>query len=268
MKLYLALICLLPMTLCADPPTSITDTEADAIVAAEMVAKEAKRQAEAPNLIVLHRRQISLGQGQTLTIEKASGSNLPQRADEPDAPALTEEQQLALQAEMEAIKTVSVSVWVYDKHISRMHWQYDGQSYIAWVPADLNICRTIRDFPAGSQQYQLSMFLQNEDTELLEKRWNAARQEGIELDLPEIPDLPVSSNDVTEYFVESDDPAILNNADAFESIEALLTFMDANRANLLAALQRQTALSEARKRYDAAHPEAQERKVTLISNEQ
>ncbi|WP_309386267.1 hypothetical protein [Cerasicoccus frondis] len=233
-----------------------------------MAAKEAKRQAETPNVTVLQRRQISLGGGQTLTIEKASGANLPQWPTKPDAPEMTEEQKVALQAEMDAIKTISASVWVYDGRVSRIHWQHNDQTYIAWIPADLNLCRTIRDFSVGEQQYQLSLFLQNEDTKLLEERRKAALREGVDLNLPQIPELPASSSGLTEYFVESDDPTILNNADAFEGIEALLSFMDTNKADLTAALHRQTALSKAQKRYEAVHPDTSERKITFISNEQ
>ncbi|WP_269537052.1 hypothetical protein [Cerasicoccus fimbriatus] len=270
MKSCMLATLLLPALLQAQPTAPnaepLTNQQADAIVATDMAARKAKQEANAPVFRVLERRSIVLPD-RTVTMNRVAPPNASSFTERPQSPEMSPAERQALQEEMATIKTVSLSVWVYDRSVSRLVWHHEGQPYVAWVPADLNPCRTIRDFTVGDQHYQLSMFLQNEDIEALKERQEAARQEGVDYPMPQIPALPESQEGVTEYFVESESPNTPLNAAAFDGIEALLAYMDASHESLVNALQRQEAISEARKRYQAANPPSQNVQINYWNEE-
>lgn len=265
MKPLLYFASFLPVMLCADP-APITKSQADAIISAEMASKEAKREAKKIDFTVLQRRTYDLGD-HTMTIERAAPPNLPKR-ETATAPAPTPAEQLAFQEmirQAQQAKLISLRAVVYDNHgtpITHLRWQYEGQTYEAWSEADFNLFRTLHDFSLDEQQYRLSMFIFNESVEEMEKRRQAARAEGIELNLPNIPVLPVTQEGVSEYFVETDDPKIFSVEDAFTPIDDAHQYLDSHFDELKKKLADQNALNDARKRYLEANPVSKDTTLT------
>lgn len=261
MKPFIYFAGLLPTILCADTIMPISDSQADAIVAAEVAAKKAEREAKQIDFTVLQRRTIVLPD-RTLTMNRVAPPDLPQRTAQANTPKMTPAQRQALQEEMEQIKLISVVATVYDKSITLVRWNNkEGQQYSAWVRADFNLFRPLQEFTLGDQTYRMSALVLNESSEELEERRKLAREQGYDIQLPVIPNLPEATDGVTEYFVESDDPAISEDDTAFEGIEAMLLHLDASYADLVTALQRQEAITEARKRYKAANPKSPDTKL-------
>lgn len=266
MKKYLYFTALLPAALAAERAIPITDAQADAIVAADVAAKEAKREAETPNFRVLERRTYQLAD-RTVTLSRVAPPRPTRQTARPQS-EMTPAQRQAIQEEMERMKIISVIATVYDKSITHVRWSdKERQQYSAWIRADFNLFRPIQEFTVGDQTYRLSAIVLNESSNDLEERRKLAQQEGYDIQLPTIPDLPPATDGVTEYYVESDDPAIFEDASAFEGIEAMLFHLDASHADMLTALKDQEALSEARKRYREANPASKDVQINYWINE-
>lgn len=263
MRALIFLVGLLPVALLADNTTPITKAQADSVIAAEMAAKKAERDAKKIDFTVLQRRTYDLGD-HTMTLERAAPPNLPERETKPQPTPPTPAEQQAFQ-EMQQAELIPLRAVVYDNYgtpITHLRWQYDGKTYEAWSEADFNLFRTMHDFSLNRQEYRVSMFIFNESVEEMDKRRQAARAEGIELNLPEIPPLPVTDERLTEYFVESDDPNVFADEDAFIPLDDAHQFYDANLEELKTKLGNQEKLNAARQRYREANPATKDTTLT------
>ncbi len=257
MRLRLLPVFMIPLMGLAD--NTLTDRQADIIVANEMEAKEAKRLAETPDFQVLQRRVVELNNGGTLVMDEVAKPQLKKR--EKIEPVQLSSEQIELLGDIEEgkHKFLSLNVWVYDNKVSHIRWSDpDGRQYSAWTEADMNLCRVIRGFSAGDITYTLGALVLNESIENLRERQKLAKREGVDLKIPEIPDLPESSNGVTEYFVETNDPTLLENEEVFSGLDALMVYLDQNKKELQQALHDQRKISEAKKRYHQQNQQPQQ----------
>lgn len=260
---------LTPVALLGDgTDRAITAIEADQIVATEMAAKEAKREAETPNFRVLQRRVIDFGD-RKVTIDQVARPNLPPRPPKPEEREPTAAELAAFQKAMREYRQtqwISLSAVVYDNYgtpITHLRWKHEDTMYEAWSEADFNYLRTVREFTGGQdQKYQLSMFIFEESVEDMEKRRKEALAEGIVLNLPVIPELPTVEEGVSEYFVMAEDRSVFDDEAAFIALDELHAFYDANlEDSLKIKLANQEAMHEARKRYDAQNPKSKDRTI-------
>jgi hypothetical protein len=70
----------------------------------------------------------------------------------------------------------------------------------------------------------------------------------------DVPDLPPFTEGRAEYFVFADASAQIDE-DAFEGIDLLHSYFDANKSELKIRYQRKEAIDAAKVRYEAANPE-------------
>lgn len=264
MKSFIYLASLLPAILGGQAITQISDSQADAIVADDMAAKKAQREAETPDLNILQRRQVDLG-SHTLKMDNVVPPSLEPRAPEATNEELTPEQRQAL---FDKFKMISATATVFDDSITYLRWQdAEGRQYVGWSNANFNLLRTVQEFKEGDQNYRLAIMILSESSEVLEERRRLAQEEGIDLQLPDIPVLPEREDGVAEYFMEAEDRSIFQNEDAFEGMDALHALYNRNLDRLIIAHENSQKLAAARKRYESENPEPKESRLIHWRNE-
>lgn len=223
-----------------EPLTTLSDAEADAIIA-QQVADKAQREAEhLANTVafqILERRELSIGD-RKLIASRVADPKLP--AEESSAPVVsfssTPPQEFVAYAAKEHV-ALMVSATVYDNRITQLKWRHETIEYEAWSNIDWNFMRSVHRLQTDTADYSIFQGVGD-----------------LPLDESEIPELPPFTPDRAEYFVFVEQRQELDDA-AFAPIDALHQHYEANEQELKTIYQRNVALSEARKRHEAAHPQ-------------
>jgi len=244
----------------ANESDPLAPDEADAIIAQREAAKaerKAARIAELEKAEVLSQGEGTLPDGRKVILREVAppvGDSFltgvdsvkpvakPEPARMKTEPEWTADQMawIAAQEKLQSHKVQMLSCTVYDRNITRIRWTYEDERYLAHTNADFNYLRGVMSVDTKTDRYDYFMGIGNATSD-------QAREP--------LPDLPIFSPDRAEYVLVEGDPS---NTSATAGLEALLAHYDANLDSLKIAYQRNEALSEARKRYKAAHPEEPE----------
>ncbi|WPJ97009.1 hypothetical protein SH580_04720 [Coraliomargarita algicola] len=143
-------------------------------------------------------------------------------------------------------QVIMLSATVYEHAVTRLSWRFaDGSEpseYIAFTNADFNLLRGTHALSTDSHDFTFFMGIgdaSSEDNPYSNKT---------------VPDLSNFSNQRSEYLVIQGAP---EHEAAFAGIEALLAHYDTNLAELKIKQQRREALTAAKQRYDAKHPQTE-----------
>jgi hypothetical protein len=237
-----------------------SDAEADSIVRDEA---DARREAETNRAIhridwdVLAETERRRHDGTRLILRRVAPPDLPEPRETPATrPELTEFERDIIRefdlspGEFQHIRrygakeheVLSLSVTVFDRKISRLRWQYDGNDFTAWSTIDFNYLRGLRQFDTETHVYSLFMGI-GEVAPGSPEYLNA-----------NVPVLPPATEGRAQYFVETADPALLEDDRIFAPLDALHDHYETNEAHLKHDYERRRILNEARRRHREANP--------------
>lgn len=237
-------------------PPLPTEYEADAIIRDEVATKaEKKRQhpIQTVEWMVLEQKIYRIDDGKrNLILRRVAKPELSEPSEEKAPPSYSEED-LAFMEEYNLSlreffyldryqgkehKVLSLSATVYDREITGIRWRHEGRDYTAWSTIDFNHLRGVRQFETADKVYSLYMGIGEEDGD------SAA----------ELPELPATTPGQAEYFLETEDPELLEDDDIFAPLDVLHVFYERNAELLEWEYERRQILNAARKRYREAHP--------------
>ena len=218
----------------------LTEAEADAIVLAEATAEAAKKaalRAKLDSADILSEGETVLPNGQRVIVREVRPPEPVEAAEPATEPKFTEPtpEQLAAfrQAQAKAFHTLHLSIRAYES-ASYIRWRYADADYAIWSPIQSRHLSGIVSIDSQSDSYLVMMGI------------GPAADEGQ-------PPAGLSELPIGSYLVAEGDP---ENSAAFAGIETVIDFYTANAESLQVQAQRRTALSAARKRYEAAHPKS------------
>ncbi len=239
-------------------PPLPTDDEADRIARDEAALNEEKRLQHPIHTVdweVLQQKTSPLEDGKrTLVLRRVAPPELPEPIEETTSSYSDED--LAFMEEYELTpweftylqryegrehRVFSLSATVYDREITRIRWRHEGREYTAWSTIDFNHLRGVRRFETDDRVYSLNMGIGEEST----------RDGRSSFDLP---DLSSVTPGQAEYFVETDDPDLLEHDAIFAPLDVLHVYYERNAELLEWDYERREILNAARKRYREAHP--------------
>lgn len=131
---------------------------------------------------------------------------------------------------------------MFDRNISRIRWRHDDNDYTAWSTIDFNYLRGLRQFETHTRVYSFYMGIGDVEPDTAEYA------------KADVPDLPPVTDGRAEYFVETGDPAILEDDRIFAPLDALHIHYETNEAYLKHDYERRRILNEARRRHREANP--------------
>jgi hypothetical protein len=248
--------------------SELSPAEADTIVREQAEAKEARenealeRLSDHVTYSVQERKEVSMG-NRTLILNRVAPPVLPVQAKQAVAASLqrqySEAEIQALNAEVDAPKehrTVMVNATVFDRNLTELRWSDQGQEFVAYSNVDFNYLQCLTDVETDTAYYLFFIGVGNDTAEAVRARNELAREKGLKNYTDKsIPQLPAFTPGRAEYFVLTDDPAIIERDDIFGPIDALHAYYEQNEARLKVEYQRREALTAARERYEAANPE-------------
>ncbi len=241
----------------------LTDSEADAYVkqareeAQTVDEQEAARKRAA--FFVLDENEVEASHGHVVyrrvvppnlaELESAMQKPSPTVASTVD---LAEQERLARLAQTQ----FHYSATVYDRAVTRLRWQHDGQTYVAWSNVDFNYLRGITQLEHGDTLYHMLMGIGNERTP--ERAFQESALPMSRVSHSPVPLLPTFTPGRAEYavFVEEGQPPPLE--EAFTPIDLLHLYYEQNAQALQTEYQQREALNEAQRRYDDTHPKPKE----------
>lgn len=244
-KIWFPLSLVLAVSLFAeDLLTTLTDAEADALVA-ERVAKKEKALAEhianTVPFVVLERREIDFD-GRKLVSSRVADPDLPERA---KGSSSTTRNDTSLPPEFydDAVKenhTVSLSATVHEGEptVTHLRWRIHGMTedeLEAWSNIDWRLMGALPGLETETDSYFTLLGV------------------GPPSYGDEVPALPEFTGGKAEYFVFADSTAGADEK-AFEVIDLLHHYYEANESELKIRHQRRQAIKEAEERYEAANP--------------
>ncbi len=238
----------------------LSNAEADAIVAAQVVAnaeKEANRPINQVEFEVLHEKQARREDGGRFILRRVAPPDIPERESETDSDPfaeLTAEDRAIVEAygltaaEVRYLSRVEflwpvifpLSATIYEGGITRIRWHHEGQSYTAYSNIDFNYLRGVRGFesPDGEVYYRLNMGI----GDAVFERLPDAR--------PPLPDIDAGR---AEYVVDLGGTAALED-DILAPLDALHDWYEQHEARLKVETQRREAINAAWERYRQANP--------------
>lgn len=227
---------------------TLSPSEADAIVALEESRKKARLASQLAKLEeaeALSEGEGTLSDGRAIIVREVAPpvpvtSPVVQLPTSPE-PASSAKPQT--EEELKPYETLMFSATVYDREVTRLSWEHEGESYVAYTNADFNCLQSIMDVNTESDHF--SYFIGIGDASRIQ---NPYPQESI-------PALSAFVNDRSEYILQQGNP---ENIAATAGLEALLAYYDANLDTLKVDHQRNEALKNARQRYDERNPEEPE----------
>lgn len=216
------------------------DSEADAIIAAR-VAKQEKADADhianSVAFTVLERREVDMG-GRKLIANRVADPKLPKlkkKNSTPSSATLPLEFTNYTPKEQHTL-LLSATIHKGEPTVTHLRWRgADGVEFEAWSNIDWNLMRGVSQLSSETDEY---LILQGVGAPSYDD---------------EVPTLPPFSEGKAEYFVFADSATAIDD-DAYEGIDLLHSYYEANEAELIVLHQRHEALSAAKKRYDAANP--------------
>jgi hypothetical protein len=223
--------------------TPLSDPEADAIVAREIATKEKAEAAHIANSMafnVLERREVNLG-GRKLISNRVSDPQLPERKTKkrakPISSAAIPPELLNRLSKEQHTLLLSATIHEGEPTVTHLSWRgVDGVEFEAWSSINWNFMRGVVNLSSETDSY---LILQGVGPPSFED---------------EVPDLPPFTEGRAEYFVFADSAADIDG-DAYEGIDLLHSYYEANEAALKVRYQRNEAINAAKKRYRAANPE-------------
>ena len=240
-------------------PPLPTEYEADEIAREEATLSEEKRLQHPIHTVdweVLQQKTSPLEDGKrTLVLRRVAPPELPEANEETTSSSYSDED-LALMEEYELTpweftylqryegrehRVLSLSATVFNREITRIRWRHEGEEYTAWSTIDFNHLRGVRQFETDDKVYSLNMGIGEEST-----------QDG--RSSVDLPDLSSVTPGQAEYFVETDDPDLLENDALFAPLDVLHVYYERNAELLAWEYERRKILNAARKRYREAHP--------------
>ncbi len=238
----------------------LSDTEADAIVAAEVAARterEANRPINRVEFEVLDEREAPGRDGGRLIVRRVTPPEIPEREPEPVSDSLAEltDEERAIIEEY-GLTPVEVrylgrfdfkwpvafplSATIYAGGITRIRWRHEGMEYTAYSSIDFNHLRGVRGFdgPGGEVYYVLNMGIGD------------AVRESLPEDRPSLPEFDAGR---AEYVVDVRDAAVLDDA-ITAPLDALHDWYEAHEPRLKIETQRREAINAAWERHREANP--------------
>lgn len=218
----------------------LSDAEADAIIAQQVAGKaqaEAEHIANSVAFTVLERREVDMG-GRKLISNRVSDPKLPKLKVKTStaAPADYVIPPEFLEYAAREHVTLMLSATVYNREVTHLKWRHEEIEYEAWSSIDWNFMRGVNNLKSETKDFMIFQGVGDSY-----------------YDVNELPALPEFTPNQAEYFVFADSTSEIDDA-AFEAVDILHSYYDANEAELKNRYQRYEALSAAKKRHDAAHP--------------
>ncbi|MDP0497435.1 MAG: hypothetical protein Q7Q73_14635 [Verrucomicrobiota bacterium JB024] len=234
-------------------PSTLTTSDADAIVSQQMAEKEQQRQAKVAGLesaTVIESFEADLGDRKVIFNRVVPGSGQAMTAAKTVSvstlkatPALTEAEisQLTQQTNTKESVSTFLSATVFEGpgpfKVSELSWQYKDKEYVAYANVDFRYFQGLAEFATDSAHY--SVFLSSGT--------------GTRTDSgPWVPGAENFSGDEIEYLVFEDQAS--NDDAAYGLIGAMLSYYAQHEPEMIVAYQRAEALREAKDRYEAANP--------------
>ena len=242
------------------PTEVLTDNEADLIIQRQMEAEDAayeRRKAALKSQEAEVEYEVDLGDRKVSLREMAPRqAPAPARVESATAPAtsLSEAEFAAMLAARKPHHSISVSVTVYDREVTKLVWRQENEVYTAWSRVDFNYLQGIGSLETDEANYSFFTMVGNETSANEALRAEAMAAAGIEYE-------PRVHPTEATVFEEREDPFFIEpNRDAPEP-EILSGFLAAmhehyreNEQELINAYQRRIALQEARRRHREANP--------------
>lgn len=250
------LACLLSLVFCsALVSQTLSDAEADRIVASEMAEIEARKAERTPEYTVVSERTHLDGDKEVI-LRKVLPPVFPDVTSKGEELSIDEKAFLAdveRRLSMER-RTLSMTIRIFDDSLSEITWRGNGREIVAWSNMDFRYLNAFGEMEVDKVVYSLVAFVTVTSREEELARQKMVIERGFDYGLRELPDPAAFSGKDPEYLVfpdgEGDIPGEL-----FENLDALHRYYVDNEVELKAAWQRAKALAEARKRHEQAYPE-------------
>ena len=222
----------------------LTAAEADAIIADRVALKkqaEAEHIANSVAFSVLERREVDLG-GRKLIANRVADPKLPKIKKAKKTSTGTTSNNVPPEFFNSTAKeqhTLAISATIHEGEptVTQLKWRgSDGTQFEAWSNIDWKLMRGIMTLSSETDEYLIFQGI------------------GVPSHDDEVPALPPFTEGRAEYFVFADSTTQIDE-DAFEGIDLLHSYFDANEAELKIRYQREVALNEARERHKALNPE-------------
>lgn len=224
--------------------STLSDSEADAIIA-DQVAKKEKYEADhianSVAFTVLERREIDMGE-RKLIANRVADPQLPKLKEEVKDNATSTSESLPpefFNSTPREQHTLLLSATIHEGEptVTHLRWRgHDGVEFEAWSNIDWNFMRGMVNLHSETDEY---LVLQGVGPPSFDD---------------EVPALPPFTEGKAEYFVFADSAADIDD-NAYEGIDLLHSYYEANEAELKIRYQRQEAINAAKERYKAANPE-------------
>ena len=227
----------------------LSPAEADAIIEARESAKlerAAERLAELEKAEVLSEGQTILPDGRRVIVREVvppvSGGSQASPAKPAPAVEYTAEQldRIKAQGQLRQDKVLMLSCTVYDGSLTELRWKHADEDYLAYTNANFNYLRGVMTVESETGRYDYFMGIGDAP---------------VYQDRSFLPKLSAFEPDQIGFILTKGDPS---KAEATAGLEALLAHYDTHLPALKVEHQRRLALTEAKKRYDAAHPKEPE----------
>lgn len=253
-------IACLPIILFSGTPEASkipTRSEAAAIIAAEMLAKEQKadaRKAEIESVEALEEWEINRDGRKVILRRTTPPPSTPASKPQTIQPEWTEGQIALWMASQPESRAIHLRAYVYDRSATEVIWRdTDGKEWKIISNVDFNYLTGIGNFEDETYVWRTFMMVQDVDTAAERARVLLAASQGIDYSPRTAPDESLFRSTAPEYLVyaesKEDVPVAL-----YEELDALHQYYYANKDRLVAEYERRKVLNEARQEWHKANP--------------
>lgn len=234
----------------------LSDAEADQIIAQEMAAREARKEAQ-PDFTIL--KTYTRGNGsQQVVFHKVAPPALKKAAPAPMQHHAKDELVLSrMLTDPRERRSLSLGIQIYDNEVSELVWRKDGQCIRGYSNIDFSYLTPVGQFESEDVVFSLFAMTSQTTRERESERLNRMREAGIEVDPLSIPELSDFTGPEPEYIIYAD-PEEMIPEEFFEALDALHIYYVEHEAELKAEALKRKALAEARERYEQANPPKEE----------
>jgi hypothetical protein len=241
---------------------TLSDAEADRIVATEVAESEERKEARIPEYTVLSESTRSIG-GESVSIRKVLPPEVPEV--EPIEQTLNAEELETILADFERQqalerRTLSMGIRVFDDTFSEITYRRDGRTIRILSNVNFRYLIPFAEVEAGGALYSLVAFVSPITRAAEQARLDRMRGRSLPVEDVELPSAELFSGSDPEYIVYSDGEGEIPG-ELYRDMEALHCYYVANEAELKEQAQRRKSLAEARKRYEKANPKVKKPKV-------
>lgn len=249
--------CLLSLVFCSPLVSqTLSDVEADRIVAEEIAEFKARKAARTPDYTVLSKSTRSIG-SESVTIRKVLPPEVPEI--EPSEQTLNAEELKALVDDFQRRRTLeprtlSMGIRVFDDTFSEIEYRRGGRTIRILSNVDFRYLTPFAEIEAGGVLYSLVAFVSPTTFAEEEARTERMRELGFPVKDMELPSADFFSGSDPEYIVYPDGEGEIPE-ELFRDMDALHRYYEANETELKEQAQRRKSLADARKRYEEDNPE-------------